>query len=238
MKRIFAIWMTAARTVVWKLLLIMILMTGVQTAVFWQALRSGGMTEIQKGLLRWAFYLALIALCAVLCLQGSERSGGKMLYTLRRLPLREETVTVLWALLHVGCIVILWGCQLAVALGHWALYSRYGADGGAYTLELFALFYTDGFLHGLLPLADIVRHVRNIFWILSLGFSTASFGYFQRRGRFRMETLLLLAVGLYTFGVDLSNIDLSVLAVGSALVLMGTPVYSVYSMWEVCHETD
>lgn len=239
MKHVCAVWMTAAKTVVWKLLLIVILMAGAETGLFWRALQAGA-PEYRGGFAYFAeesrlwvvFFLALAALCAVLCLQGCQLSG-KTVYTLRRLPLPEETVTLLWAAVHVGCLTVLWACQAALVGGFWLLYNRFGPSSGE-NLELFVNVYGNSFLHGLLPLGDVSRHLRNLLWVLGLGFQTAAFGYFQRRGRFRAECICLLAVGIGFFcsGMGASGTD-----AGISLLSLGLAAVTVYSAWEGLHET-
>lgn len=213
MKRIISVWMAAARTLLWKLLLIVILMAGVQTILFWRQILDANIHQYAAGfgaLVQWShlhetFGLAFAILCVLLCLQGSQLSGSKMDYTLQRLPMGEERVTLLWALLHIGCLIILWACQLAVIFGFWILYNRYAFCASSNGLELFVSFYDSSILHSLLPLADITRHVRNILWILSLGFHTSAFGYFQRRDKFLVKTVFLLSVGVGLFSTAMGS---------------------------------
>lgn len=251
MKRIFSVWMTAARTILWKLLLIVIVMAAVETVLFWQALHTdllqsvfynpygdGFGSVVTASHLQQAFGVAVGALCIALCLQGSQLSGARTGYTLQRLPLREETVTLLWAVFHAGCLMILWACQLAIVFSLWLLYNRYGLSVSGQDLELFLSFYCSGVLHSLLPLADVTQHLRNLCWILSLGFHTAAFGYFQRRDRFRGQLpvlMLLLAVGcgLFATGMNHPYINLSVAALWLALI-----VFTIYRIRGMRYETD
>lgn len=233
MKRISAVWMAAARVVVWKLLLIVILMAGAETVLFRRTYQGGFGHFLEESRLWTVFFLAMAALCVVLCLQGCQFSG-KPVYTLQRLPLSEKTVTRLWAAVHVGCLTVLWACQLGIVWGLWMCYNRFGPSSGQ-NLELFVHFYGNSFLHGLLPLADMTRHVRNVLWVLVLGFETAAFGYFQRRGRFRVEVCFLLAVGSGFFctgmGETAADVWLSLLSLGLAAL-------TCYSVWGESHEKD
>ena len=232
MQRVSAVLMAATKTVLWKLLLILILLAGAETVLFWRTYPGGFSYFLVESRLWTVFFLALAALCAVLCLQGCQFSG-KPVYTLRRLPLPEEAVTLLWAAVHAACLVILWAFQLGLVWIFWRLFNRFGPASGQ-TLELFVNVYGNDFLHGLLPLADGSRHVRNVLWVLSLGFATAAFGYFQRRGRFRVELIFLLAVGIGFFrtgmGETAADIWISLLSLGMAAL-------TVCSGWEGLHET-
>ena len=56
----------------------------------------------------WVFALGLLALCAILCLNGGGLSGGRTGYTLRRLRVREQTVGVWFAVYGAAVLVIYW----------------------------------------------------------------------------------------------------------------------------------
>ncbi len=232
MKKICAVWMAALRPLIGKLAGLLMLLAAVEAALFQLALRdplTSFPQALQQAHVPLVFLAALAVLCAALCVQGCQLSGKKMGYTLLRLPLPETAVTGLWALAHMGCILILWAWQLAVAFFLWRCYGRVVPEGFKQDLVLAISFYDSAFLHGLLPLADSFRHVRNILWVLSLGAATAAFGYFQRRGRIRAEALLLVLFGMWSFGTGINaGVDLALSVVW--LILLASVIYG---MWEV-----
>lgn len=239
MKKVCAVWMAALRPLLGWIMGLLVLLAVAEIGLFqWGLARAPWLGTFGEALrwggTPWVFRAALVLLCAMLCLQGCQLSGGKMGYTLARLPLSEKAATALWALAHMGCIVILWAWQLAVTFVLWRCYARAVPANAASNLMCAINFYDSVFLHNLLPLADGYRHVRNILWVLSLGPATAAFGYFQRRGHVRKEVLLLALLGLWSFSTDISTgLDI---AFSVAWLLLLASV--VYGMWEVSQDED
>ena len=116
----------------------------------------------------------------LLALHGCQFSGVKTDYTLRRLPVAEERVVCLWALAYLGFFVLFWAVELGVVLFQWRVVTRQLTYRPA---PLAAESYLNGFFHGLLPLEDWPRHIRNLLWLSALSLALAVFSRWQRRGR-------------------------------------------------------
>jgi len=249
MKTVVAVWMAAARQIVWKLLLIAAAMAAVEIGLFYRvAGRMAAAVRVDStvvyGFGAWmdrawgyeVFVAAFALLTVVLMLQGCDYHGGKLRYTLQRLPLHESTITLLWAALHIACYVILWAVQLAVVFVCWQLYTQNVYGGSAQLLELFIECYLDGFLHGLLPLEHIVVWLRQSLWLLCMGAGTAWYGMQQRRGKYAIGTTFALLVGLWTFGGDVRTAnDMA----GLMAVLFGAmSVYYIGRIWRRAYEKE
>ena len=232
MKSIASVGMAAARQIVWRLLAILALLAAVELGLAAGSFANGaGQAErvrfgtcLQQAGVWYVFGAALLALTAVLCIQGSDFAGGRLRYTLRRLPMGEARVSLLWSLVHVGAYVVLWAFQVLVVLVCWRLYCR--ANGVATPgFEFFVECYLDGFLHSLLPLASWSRWIRNGLWFLALGCSTVVFGYRQRRGTIWPLPAVAAVLGwlFFTQGITGSGTDLAL-----SLVYVGLLAYCVY----------
>lgn len=136
------------------------------------------------------------AVTALLALHGCQFSGVKTDYTLRRLPVAEGRVVCLWALVYLGFFVLFWAVELGVVLFQCHVVTRQLTYRPA---PLAAESYLNGFFHGLLPLEDWPRHLRNLLWLLALSLSLAVFGRSQRRGQVSLVWVLTLLLGLCTF---------------------------------------
>ena len=244
MKRISSIWMAAAKTLWWKLLLILVLMAAGEILLLNRAIHLYVQTYegyrqpsfqhlIRDAKIYLVFFAAVVALSACCCLQGC-RFGGKNQYLLQRLPLAEWQVTALWAVVHLACFAILWAGQLAAVI---LLWNRYIMEFPASSqgLALLVAFYDNGFLHGLLPLRDGVR------WLLVLGYwpamawLTASFSFFQRRDKSLRIGLLLLLFVYFMLMQEPGNAATTVLFfVFLLLVLAG----NIHGMWGAYHEAN
>lgn len=242
MKRIFSVWMAAAKNLWWKLLLIVIVMLaaeyGLYRWIFPQLLEQGEymarpfyavVTHIH---IKFVFFAAMTAVAACCCLQGSRFSGSNA-YLLQRLSLREWQVTGLWALVHLGCFVILWAVQLLGIFGLWKLHLQQfpTTEPG---LNLLVAFYENGFLHGMLPLADKSRWIYLLVYWFSMAVLTATFGYFQRRGRFRISLLIMLGC-YFNLTLELGNAASHMIFVIICLLVAGTDIYAI---WSERHEEE
>ncbi|HIR49677.1 MAG TPA: hypothetical protein IAA53_00080 [Candidatus Avoscillospira avicola] len=136
------------------------------------------------------------AVTALLALHGCQFSGVKTDYTLRRLPVAEERVVCLWALAYLGFLVLFWAVELGVVLFQWHVVTRQLTYRPA---PLAAESYLNGFFHGLLPLEDWPRHIRNLLWLSALSLGLAVFSRWQRRGQVSLVWVLTLLLGLCTF---------------------------------------
>lgn len=206
-RQITSTWMAASRVLVGKLLIILAVMAAAQTGLFLAQLnqirnlpRDSGAAITFSSLLSQAgtgkvFFAALTAVTAVCTIQGC-RFSGKNIYTLQRLPLGELRTTVLWAMVYLACYIVLWAGQLAAVYGLWRLYLRTFGSGNP-GLELFVAFYSSSFLHTLLPLAEVSWWLAMAGYGVTLAWSAACFGFFQRRGRIRAELLLLIGNPLW-----------------------------------------
>lgn len=246
MKRILSTWMAAAKTIFWKLLLILLLLAGTELLMLrhgmdWyrQMLEDGYMpitfsNLLDQSKLAMVYFGALVAVTAVCCLQGAQFSGKKV-YTLQRLPLGEFPTTLLWALVHLSAYMILWAVQLAMIFVLWRVYvTEFGS--GNPGLELFVAFYQNGFLHGLLPLADVARWIMVGFYYVTLAYSSACFGFFHRRGKVRLWVCVLLVLYGFLVGSDGSDVGNFLICVSCVLLA----VSQTGSIWGVYHnaETD
>lgn len=223
MKQVMSVWMAAAKPLLWKVLLLLAAMVGAGLALFHANLDpepgfSFGML-LQAAHAEHVYGAAVIGLTVMLCLQGCQFSDGKLRYTLQRLPMGECRATILWMVLHMGCYMILWAVQLALLLTQWRMYAE-AADVQAPELQLFVECYLDGFVHSVLPLQDWTRWMRNLAIYGGLPAMTALFGYFQRRGRFRLEPAIALVVGVGALRTDLNNAELDWLITGSIFILL------------------
>jgi len=229
--------MAASRQLIWKLLLIVILMTAAELALF-SGVNTGYEVnfgdELQLAHLPKLFALAVAVMALFIVLQGGQFGAGKTGYTLRRLPMGEWSITILWALIYLASFVVIWAVQLTLVFVCWRLYCGVNAM-PAPDLELFVEFYAEPFLHSLLPLADVTRWLRMIFWLPSLSFSLAAFGFCHRRGKFRLEPLVLLAVGLGMMSSQMGSTGVDVALMILSVVLAGS---SAYGMWRIAYEED
>lgn len=148
----------------------------------------------------WAYRIAVVLLFVLLLLSAAELKGGRMGYTLRRLRISEEAAVLWQGGYHTVCLALLWAVQAALALGFCLWYAGTLDPAYASGQSAFLAFYRSGFLHGLLPLADVSRWARAFAFFLTLGLTTAMFGYYQRNRSKSIGALVVLSLSLMSYG--------------------------------------
>ncbi|MBQ7337157.1 MAG: hypothetical protein IJW40_01750 [Clostridia bacterium] len=147
--------------------------------------------------------VGLILLSILLCSFGSGRTAG---LALGRLRVEEKTIFWWQSLYNTLCYALLLVVQgvLMSALLLW-----YAKEAPAYAWSeqtLFLTFYRSGYLHGLLPLEEISRHLRNALLILSLGMCAAGYPYRRRKGHIPLNIVAMVAITLVGFCASLGSL--------------------------------
>ncbi|WP_186566127.1 hypothetical protein [Lawsonibacter celer] len=175
----------------------------------------------------WVFALGLLALCAILCLNGGGLSGGRTGYTLRRLRVREQTVGVWFAVYGAAVLVIYWAFQTGWALLLCRLY-LYRADPAQVNAQtVFLAFYRQAYLHSLLPLAEASRWVRNLALFAGLGTTCACCAAQLRHGGKGVAAAVLAVIGALTFSRETGGF------VGDALTMCAAAGLSAWAIWNL-----
>ncbi|MBQ1214722.1 MAG: hypothetical protein IIX88_00160 [Firmicutes bacterium] len=146
-------------------------------------------TILDKGILHgwisvttvWIIGFALFVL--LLSTEGHPLRGGdsKTRLTLMRLSVKERWITLCYMIYNFAMLLIFWSFSTAIAFLICKLYyaevdpNTYGSQ------SIFLMFYRNNLFHSLLPLADTLRYVRNIFMLLALAVSASCHGFWERR---------------------------------------------------------
>ena len=218
MKRYLSILMPAARLTLWKALGIVLLTAGAEAALFFAAMRSWSVEDppilealIQRSHISLVFAGGLLLLCGALVLPGLER-GAKTGYTLRRLSVRESTLTLLWGAQNALLLLFYWASQLTIllALSQWFFHT---AEPGTVSHQsLFLACYRSPYLHGLLPLEDWLVALRNVTGCAALGLSASAFAFHRRHGRHPFLLLPLAVTAAFGFPVEPASFTLTIAA--------------------------
>ena len=141
-----------------------------------------------------------VVITAVMSLTGCGY-GVKADYTVRRLRVKEPRAMFLWAAYHAALLAFYWAALAAVMYG--VMTCRLGLDVptdyhyGPQSMML--LFYTDAFLHHLLPLQDAAVWGADIASVLAVALSSVAFSCRQRQGKFSILVLVAAAAAILNF---------------------------------------
>lgn len=228
MKKHFSALMIAARSTIYKIAALLLLMTAAEAALFWRLLRkapSGELYSLQELFeasgIAFVSGAAFLLLCAILCLVGYELSGSRTRYTIQRLSVHEKTSALLWGVYNMLCLLLFWAVQLLVVMLLCRLYFA-RVDPMYYNDQsIFIAFYNNSFLHSLLPLDETSRYIRNAMIFFTLGISLACLSLKQRRGQKGVGIAFFTVTATLTFprktGGLLSDLLIIITALAVAL---------------------
>ena len=197
MRENLSVWGLLARSTVYRLLAVLLLMCAAEAAL--------------------AVCLAGALACFLILGTALSRRGER--YTLERLRVSEWTV-VLWQCLHNGlCFLILWGVQAAALYLLMLWYSgvypeRVGSPG------LLLAVYRSPFLLAFLPLSMPVRYLLNLSCAAGMGIVAAAGSLKDRHGKraFFPEIAAVVAVFSYFGGIHSLSADMGVLGIILAVI--------------------
>ena len=173
----------------WKIVLLVFALTlGVQLFFVCRELMPGGVplqtTFGFETLIRSAVQGAgkwwMLMLMALLMATAGAARGSKTTYTLNRLGLTENAVTLVFGGVFTGYFLLYWAVQLAFAYGVFVWYSRLSlVSSNTFMLAV----WRSEWLHILLPLGEWWNYLRNLVICLSFGFCAAFAAQQGRRGK-------------------------------------------------------
>lgn len=154
----------------------------------------------------WIFLIAFLIITFLLCRTGCEFKNKQGL-TLRRLRISEKRVFVCQWIYNTCIFLVLWGSQLLTVMGLCFVFANNPACSEFGSHTVFAAFYRNDFLHGLLPLAEYGIYIRNFILASALGIASAVFPFKQRSGKIGYEILILSAASVLFFRISMGSID-------------------------------
>lgn len=207
MKKHLSVFALFARSSIFKVLGILLLMCAVEIIFFHfemqEALEAyeivgSGMASLERLFARAAtnvyFRVALVLISIVICLPGCEFKANTS-YTLRRLSISERATFFNQAAYNVFAYFMLIAVQLIVVFGLSQYYISSVPSECISNQTITLAFYRNDFLHSLLPFEDVGLWIRNGILILSFALAAAEFPYRQRRHKFSATAM---ALGIYT----------------------------------------
>ncbi len=223
MRQHLSVLMLAARSTIYKVIALFVVMTAAQGTLFYLALQKvvdgeplGLEQLINQSRIPVVGAVCFLFLSALLSLSGCETGGSKLRYTLQRLSISEKITVFWWAGYNVACFLLFWVVQLVIALLLCQLYVVRMDPTYVSGQTICLAFYRNNFLHSLLPLAETSRYIRNGILIFCLGISAACFSFRQRRGKIGIAVVAIGMMVVVSFskpmGSFASDMLLSVLA--------------------------
>ena len=168
----------------------------------------------------------MVLLLFALTRAAGDTAGSKSVYTMNRLGLSENRMTLVFGGVFTGYFLLYWALQIAVAYGFFVWYSRFTlVSSNSFMLAC----WRSEWLHTLLPLNEWWGYLRNIAICASFGFSAAFGSQLSRRGKFPWMSLVppvlclfLLTGRIGDFALDLVlTVLLAAFTIGYFFALKG-----------------
>jgi len=230
-KKHISVFYLMARNTFFKFLLLLLVMAAVEGVLLWNQLKvtqdyESLMWQLNKSNIVWVF-TAATALTAVLLSRTGCEYGSRTGYTIRRLAVSEKTVFFWQSVYNTLVMVILWAVQLGIVFLFCNLHLRWANPANVSNQTVFLAFWQVDFLHTLMPLQDTLRTLAVALFIPAFGFSTASFSYLQRRGKFAGWVPVVVMFGALLYQIDLDNVGYDMMFAFIFLLALTTTVYMV-----------
>lgn len=185
MKKHLSVLMLITRSVVYKLLLVLLALAAADIALF--ALTKDSANRlffeiVDSGGFHYAYIIAC-ALVQIILLCVCTSGSAKPRYTLARLFVSERGVMYWHWLCGSLCFLILWAWQVLIlhVLGKWHL--SYAVSDVVSHQSLYLSAFRSYFIHSLMPFEDVSRLIRNTAAALCLGGMAAAAAFKLRRGK-------------------------------------------------------
>ena len=188
MNKHLSVFKLLARSTIWKVLAVLLLMTVTESLLFFRqegklAGQAGGYyleSLFYGSYIFLVFLAAYVAISAILYGTGS-RPGSRQDYTLQRLGVSGYAIIAWQSLWNLICFLLLWTVQLLTVYlllqNHLAKYPYAGFT----QHHIFLAFWRHDVLHGLLPTADTLVWLKDLILLLAVSMITDYGSYVARR---------------------------------------------------------
>lgn len=181
MKKHLSVLSLIARSTIYKIIGVLILMAGLEVFLFTRAVsRLSGQAQIglemtfSKACTVWVFLAAFIVIFLLLAgMVKNKKSNPK--YTVLRLSITEKQFFLWSSLYNAACFALLMLVQIAVVIGLCRYYMNSGVDTTATAQTVFLAFYRNDFLHSLVPFDEPINIFANIILPVAMGLICARY---------------------------------------------------------------
>ena len=234
MKSSFSVFLLFLRHSVWKVLLLLAAMAGVELGLFTALMPDPATHSLETCLAACGRPLGIVLLmgfASLGCLLLADGAGGKhrLSYTLDRLAVSPRAVLACQAVYNLLVWLLFGAVQAAALLGCFWLYQRQGGYVGPQTL--FLTCWQNELVHSFLPMEDVLRWLRNL--ILALGLAvTVACASAQLRQKNKPIAFCVLVGGTMATFVQPMGQPIDVLIILLVLVITGVALYYALSLGE------
>lgn len=211
MKRYISVFEMITRSSIYKVLGILLLMTGAEAALLtyaWNqplAITQPNLEEwIDQSFIMFSFWAAYWLVTKVLSSAGTN-TGSMQGYTLQRLRISEKKVHLLQMIYNILCYSLLWVTQLGILLAACMYYMNHKTNVVLTNQTVFLAFQRNEFMHSVFPLEEYFGWFSIAFFIIGTGMLTAVFARKQRMGKIVWALAVFIVLAVVCFPRELGE---------------------------------
>ena len=177
MKKHSSVFMLMARSTIYRVLGLLILMAVAEAGLFWLRLQQGAIDGnfsleaiISESRLSWAC-AAFFLFVNVILSWGSYTISDT--YMAARLSVSGKAVYLWQCIYNTLCYLLFWMVQILIGIGLCRVYEALAPAEFVSNQTVFLAFYRSKFLHSFLPFEDTWVWVRNILLVVALGIGSS-----------------------------------------------------------------
>lgn len=199
-----SLWALLAKGSFYKILAVAFFMAVTEAAAFRHTLQKSAALAFEINV-EWSrihlVFLAALGTAFFVLIRTNENLDNKGRYTVMRLRVTGAELFAIRTAYDMLCLLLLFGVQAGLVLWFAESYRRMpGALAGPQTV--FLAFYRNEFLHGLLPMAERGKWVRNALMLLALGMEEA--GGMGKRNRTTQVSVFVLSAAWFALPAGLT----------------------------------
>lgn len=254
MKKVISLLTVTVRSTIYKIILILIGMSGLQLGMFYHAYQKFDFSEnnfsenyvitgkemlgqaygvswtleslVEESNISIVFLSAFALIGLVLFWAEGERKGSNTFYFYDRLVVSKKQRISSLTLYNMACVIMLVFAEVLTVMGLGAIF-KYLIPAEYESVQMyFMAFYKSEFLHCLLPLADVFKWIRNILIFTAAALEIAVCACKKRR---TWSVFMIVAMIIFGFVQEIGTFGaMDIIMILTAGVCIGIDVYQVW----------
>ena len=239
MKKYVSVLSIAVRGSIYKLIGIVLGMGILETGLFVRAIAAGKKLDLEQmtaadmqgfehmidaSYIAFVFGIAFMLCYIVLLKAVGDTKGSETDYFYNRLSVGIVPRYVMWCLYGIVCMSMFAAVQIGIVYGLGQLYVHTVQSELVSPQMYFLAFYRNDFLHGLLPMANIGKWIRNFVLFLVLGTEIANYGMTHKQNVAVLSVALMVVASLGQ-GIRFTVLEVYILLI--AIVVLGVNIWSL-----------
>lgn len=167
------------------------------------------------------FLIAFVLICVVLTWSQGERRGVQSYYFYERMSVSQKQRFFVWTGYNISIFLLFAFAELLAVLGMGDIFTYLVPQEYESVQMYFMAFYKSPFLHGVFPMGDILRWIRNILMVTACGMEIAGYACRKRKP---WALFILIVLILFGFSQRLGDAGMDYLLIVASVCYIGAHI--------------